>query len=118
MLTLRILLGAILVFFCGGYFVLATVARGFRQSFGASPLSILVVILPIAGMVLLIAALIFSAERMLLHVAAGAAVGLVGFCIWQIVSEGAGVLVLALIVLAAWFYYYWAAIHMAPAVGS
>lgn len=111
MLTFRIILGSILLLFGGSFFVLATVSRGFRKSFGASPLSSLFVILPLAGMLLLLAALIFPAHKLLLHVGAVAAVGLVGFCIWQMVYEGGGVLWLALVVFGSWFVFYWQAAH-------
>lgn len=118
MLTLRIILGAILILFSGSYFVLATVARGFRQSFGASPMSILMVILPLAAMALLLASLIFPTQRILLHIAAAMAVGLVGFCLWLMITEKAGILVVALAFLAAWFVFYWHAVRMTGPIGS
>lgn len=104
--TLRIVLGTILVLVGVGFTALVVFGRGFRSGFGASDVHPLVVLLPYAGMALLLAGLIFAGHRPLLHVAAIAAVGLVGYCVWQIVSESATILWFGLIFLALWFVFY------------
>jgi len=107
--TLRWILGAIIVLLGGGFIILSMVAGSFRKSFGASELNPLVTILPLAGMALLLTSLIFTANKPLLHLAAIAAVGLVGFCVWQMVKEAATVMWFPLLYLAGWFLYYWLA---------
>ncbi len=109
MTALRWILGLIAVFFAGGFTFLVIISNAFRKSFGASANGPLFLIAPLAGLGLLLAAILFPTNKPLLHVAAVAAVGLVGFCIWQIVAEAAVVLWLALAYLALWFLYYWLA---------
>jgi len=114
MLTLRWILGSILVLLGGGFTILVIVSNGFRRSFGASPVHALFVALPLIAMVLLLAALIAPTQRMLLHVAAGAAVILVGFAIWQLIAESATVMWWGLLYLATWFVFYAQALKAAP----
>jgi hypothetical protein len=82
------------------------VAGGFRKSFGASPPSPLIVIGPLAALTVLLATLIAPTHRTLLHIGAAAALMLVGFSIWQIISESATVLWFGLIFLGLWFVFY------------
>lgn len=112
---LRWILGSIAVALGGGIVFLAIISNAFRKSFGASPNGSLVLVLPLAALGVLLAALLFPACKPLLHVAAVAAVGLVGVCLWQIVAESAMVLWLALVYLAAWFTFYWLAAWRGPA---
>ncbi|TAK50862.1 MAG: hypothetical protein EPO25_18140 [Gammaproteobacteria bacterium] len=109
MLTLRWILGSIIVLVGGGFVALSIVAGGFRRSFGASSIHPLLTLLPLVAMVLLLAALMFPAKKLLLHAAALAAVALVVFCIWQLVSESATVLWWALLYLGGWLVFYWLA---------
>ena len=107
--VLRWILGSIALALGGGFVFLVIISNAFRRSFGASPNGALLLILPLVALGVLLAALLFPACKPLLHVAAVAAVGLVGFCIWQMVAESATVLWLALLYLAAWFAFYWLA---------
>jgi hypothetical protein len=107
--ALRWILGSIAVAFGGGFVFLVILSNAFRKSFGASPNGALLLVLPLAALGVLLAALLFPGCKPLLHVAAVAAVGLVGFCLWQMVAESATVLWLALLYLAAWFTFYWLA---------
>ena len=113
--ALRWILGSIAVALGGGFVFLVIISNAFRKSFGASTKGPLVLVLTLAALGLLLAALLFPACKPLLHLAAVAAVGLVGFCIWQMVAESALVLWLALIYLAAWFAFYWLAAWRVPA---
>jgi hypothetical protein len=106
MTVLRWILGSIAIALGGGFVFLVIISNAFRKSFGASPNGALFLILPLVALGDLLAALLLPVCKPLLHVAA-AAVGLVGFCIWQIVAESAMVLWLALLYLAAWFAFYW-----------
>ncbi|MFO1077304.1 MAG: hypothetical protein U1E73_06210 [Planctomycetota bacterium] len=77
MIALRWLLGFATVGVLAGVVVLATVAREFRRSFGASPANQLLVVLPVGALVLLLAGLVWPSRRILLHAGALAAVGLI-----------------------------------------
>jgi len=114
MTALRWTLGLIIVFLGGGFVVLSIVAGGFRRSFGASDVNPLVTILPLAAMALLLAALVLPAHRTLLHIAAGAAVVLVGFCLWFLIKESGTVMWWGLAYLAAWLVFYWGAAWRQP----
>ncbi|MBZ0151521.1 MAG: hypothetical protein IT456_25270 [Planctomycetes bacterium] len=114
MLALRWIMGSILVFLGGGFACLVMVSNGFRRSLGASPVHVLFVALPMIGMALLLAALIAPTHRALLHVAAGAAVLLVGFAIWQLIAEAAVVMWWGLLYLAVWFAFYVQALKATP----
>lgn len=105
--TLRWILGTIAVFFGGGFALLVVLGNAFRKSFGASEHGPLFIGLPVLGLALLLAAILFPASKPLLHIAAVAALGLIGFCLWQIFSESAVPLWFAIAYLAAWFIYYW-----------
>jgi hypothetical protein len=113
--TLRWALGIVLVLLGTGVTVLFVFADGFRRSFGASENNPLVLILPLASGALLLAALIFPGNRMLLHVAAVAAFVLAAGCVWQIIAEAATVLWFALGFLALWYVFYAMALR-APGV--
>jgi hypothetical protein len=104
--TLRWILGTVSVLCGGGLLALFVVSNGFRRSFGASETNPLLVILPLAAMVVLFAGLVVPSNKVLLHVGAVAAVALVAFCIWQMVTESATVLWFALMYLALWFVFY------------
>lgn len=72
-----------------GFLILTMVTNGFRKSFGASEMTPLVQILPIAAMAILLAGLIPLSSRLLLHIGAAAALGLIGFCVWNMTFEAA-----------------------------
>mgnify|MGYP001567574712 CR=1 FL=1 len=107
--TLRWILGTIAALFGGGFVLLALLGNTFRKSFGASEHGPLFIGLPVLGVALLLAAIFCPSCKPLLHIAAVAALGLVGFCLWQIFAEGATPLWFAVAYLAAWFVYYWLA---------
>jgi phosphatidylglycerophosphate synthase len=107
MTTLRWILGSILVLAGGGFIFLSVVGGGFRKSFGASPINPLITFAPMLAMLLMLLALIFPANKMLLQAAAVAAVTLAGLCIWQMVTKSGADLAIALLYLAAWLVFYW-----------
>ena len=113
--ALRWILGGTAVALGSGFVFPVILSNAFRKSFGASPNGALFLILPLAALGVLLAALVFPACKPLLHVAAVAAVGLMGFCLWQMVAESAMVLWLALLYLAAWFSFHWLAAWRAAA---
>lgn len=114
--TLRWILGSIAVLFGGGFVVLVALGNAFRKSFGASEHGPLFTLLPVLGVAVLLATLVFPACKPLLHVAALAALGLIGFCLWQILGEGGAPLWFAVAYFVAWLVYYWlAAWRTAPA---
>lgn len=107
--TLRWILGSIAVLFGGGFVALALQGNAFRKSFGASEHNPLLLGLPVAGVLLLLIAILFPSSKPLLHVAAVSALGLLAFCFWQICREGATALWFAVAYLTTWFAYYWLA---------
>lgn len=106
MLALRWCLGVVAGLLGGGFLTLFFVSNGFRRSFGASENSPLLAILPLAALGLLVAGVIAPGSRLLLHVAALTALGLLGFCVWQLIKEAATVMWLALFYLTAWLVFY------------
>jgi hypothetical protein len=114
MTALRWVLGLIILLLGGGYLFLFVVSNGFRRSFGASENNPLLAILPLAAAAILLAALVWPGNRMLLHLGAVAAVGLIGFCVWQMISESATVLLFGILYLAVWLVFYWMAAWHAP----
>jgi hypothetical protein len=115
MMALRWILGLIAAFLGGGFVFLVILANAFRKSFGASEHGPLFIGLPVIAIGLLLAAILFPANKPLLHIAAAAALGLVGFCLWQIFANGEIPLWFAVAYLMAWFSYYWlAAWRVAP----
>jgi hypothetical protein len=107
--ALRWTLGLTTAFLGGGYLFLFLVSNGFRRSFGASENNPLLAILPLTAMMLLFSSVMFSAQKILLHITAVATVALGGFCIWTLIKEAATVMWFALFYLAAWFTFYWLA---------
>lgn len=107
MIALRWALGLILAGLGGGFIVLSIVASGFRKSFGASPVNSLVTVLPVVAMIVLLAGLAWPANRTLMHAGAIAAVSLIGFCVYLMISESAVVVWLGVFYLAAWLWFYW-----------
>jgi hypothetical protein len=107
--ALRWILGTIGGVFGVGFVFLAIIGSGFRKSFGASENNPLLVALPVLGIVLLLAAIFFPTSKPLLHTAAAAALGLVGYFVWQIFKEAEAPFWFAIAYLAAWFVYYWLA---------
>jgi len=104
--ALRWILGLIAAGFVVGFVALTFLGNAFRKSFGASELSPFFIALPVVGMALLLAAIVFQTHKPLLHLAAAAACGLVVFCLWQIFSEGEAPLWYAVAYLAVWFVFY------------
>lgn len=107
--ALRWTLGSITALFGAGFVFLMIVGNGFRKSFGASQTGPLVVVLPLLGFLLLFGAILFPSSKLLLHTAAVAALGLVGFCLWIIFKEGDAPMWFAIVYLIAWITYYWLA---------
>lgn len=107
--ALRWILGSVAVLVGGGFVALALLGNAFRKSFGASARAPGFVILPVLGLALLLAAIVFPASEPLLHLAAIAAIGLFSSCIRQIFGEGETPLWFAVAYLAMWFVYYWLA---------
>lgn len=107
MLALRWLLGIVFALFLAGFLTLAVIGRGFRESFGASPIAPLIVAAPVVSVALMTAALMLPTNRTLLHVAAASALALAALCLWQRFTDDATVMNWVLPVLAAWFYFYW-----------
>ena len=107
--TLRWVLGTIAVVGGGGFVILVVLGNTFRKSFGASEHGPSFIGIPVLGIALLLAAILFPSYKPLLHVGAVAALGLVGFCLWQIFSEGGAPLWFAVVYLALWWVYYWLA---------
>jgi hypothetical protein len=117
MTALRWTLGIILTLAGGGFMLLSVIAGNFRKSFGASDVNPLITILPVVGMALLLAALIFPAKRVLVHTAAAAAIGMIVLCVWQLISEAATFLWISLLYLVAWLVFYWHAAWSTPVPG-
>jgi hypothetical protein len=111
--ALRWILGSIAVLLGGGFVGLALLGNAFRKSFGASEHSPILLGLPVAGVLLLLSALLFPANKPLLHVAAVSALGLLASCLWQICREGATALWFAVAYLTTWFGYYGLAVWRA-----
>lgn len=107
MVIIRWLLGIIIVFLGAGLVILFIVGNSFRQSFGASEDNPLFAVLLLVAFAILLAGVIFPAQKALLHVGALAALVLVGFCIWMLYYESATVMWFGLIYLAVWLFYYW-----------
>ena len=107
--TLRWILGLILVLLGGGFFTLLVFSNGLRKSFGASENNPLVATLALVAAALLLSAIVWPENRLLLHAGAVAAVGLIGLCVWQLVSESATVLWFGIFYLLAWLAFYWGA---------
>lgn len=102
MMALRWLLGIATVGVLAGLVVLAVVARGFRRSFGASPTNVLLVVLPVAALVLLLAGVLWPEQRVLLHVGAVAAIGLIALCF----AEMSTIATVGIAYCALWLVYY------------
>ena len=107
--ALRWILGIVILLLGGGYLFLFMISNGFRKSFGASENNPLLAILPLASVLILLAGLVWPANRTLLHLGAAAAVGLIGFCVWQIFLDYAAVLWLGILFLLLWLVFYWSA---------
>ena len=107
MLALRWVLGITLGLLAGSFLTLFLLGNVFRRSFGASDINPVLALVPLLAGGVLFASLVFPGMRPLLHLAALAAIGLTGFCLWQLLAESAPVMVFGLIYLAAWFLYYW-----------
>lgn len=113
MIALRWIMGLLLVATSGGFIALTQFSRGFRRSFGMSPLSPLIQVLPLACAALLLAGLIIPGNRTLMHMGAAAAVTLIGFCVWQAFAEKAVVVWFGVAYMLVWLWYYWRSVHAA-----
>lgn len=109
MTALRWSLGCIAVLFGVGFVVLALLGSAFRRSFGASGHGPWFILLPALAMMLIFASVLFPLNRPLLHVAAVVALGMLGFCVQQILGEGEAPVWFAVLYLVIWFVYYWLA---------
>lgn len=117
MLALRWILGIALLVLGGFFVVSAIVSNGLRRLLHQPELHVLQVALPLLAMAVVLAALVLPQQRTLLHAAALAALGLVGFCIWLMVTELAIDVLWALLCLAGWFWFYWRALAAAAQIG-
>lgn len=115
MIALRWIMGLLLVATSGGFFALTQFSRGFRRSMGASPLNPLIQVLPLIAAAILLGGLVAPTNRALMHAGAVAAVGLIGFCVWQAFAEKAFVVWLGVAYLLIWLWYYWRSVHGTPA---
>ena len=107
MLAFRWLLGLIILGLGGSFVVLGIVATGFRKSFGASPINPLTTAVPMAAMLVLLAGLIWPANRALLHTGAVSAAGLLAFCVYMMITESAVSMWFGVFYLMGWLYFYW-----------
>lgn len=107
--ALRWILGSIGVLFAAGFMLIAVIGNGFRKSFGGSDINPLVVALPMLALVLMLASIFFPSSKPLLHTAAAAVIGLIGYFVREIFKEGEAPFWLAIAYLAAWLVYYWLA---------
>ncbi len=105
--ALRWFLISVAAFAGGSFLLLAMIGGGFRRSFGASDTNPLIVVLPLMGIALLLAGLLFPHVRGLLHAGAVAAVILIGLSVWQIIADDAAVLWFAIAYAGAWLLFYW-----------
>ena len=117
LLALRWILGIALIVLGGFFVVSAIVSNGFRRLLHEPELPVLQVALPLLALAVVLAALVMPRHRTLLHAAALAALGLVGFCIWLLVAELAIDVLWALPCLAGWFWFYRRALAAAAPVG-
>jgi hypothetical protein len=111
MVALRWTMGLLLAAIGGGFFAFTVFARGFRRSLGASPFNPLLQILPLAAMAVMLLGLIWPTNRAVLHAGALAAIGTIGFCVWQAVSEGALVVWFGVLYAGVWLWMYWKLVH-------
>jgi hypothetical protein len=111
MLTLRWILGLILVVCAGGFVALNIIGGGFRRSFGASDTNPLLFILPMLALALMFIALVAPASKPLLHAAAVAAGVLAAFCVWAIFAQNAREMWFAVGYLGLWFLFYYRALQ-------
>lgn len=66
----------------------------------------------------MLTALIVPSCRPLLHVAAGCAVALIGFCTWLFVKDAAPSILLGIVYLCLWLAFYWHAVWRSPHVAA
>lgn len=105
--TLRWILGLIILLLSGGYLALLMFSNELRKSFGASENNLFLAMLPLVAVGVLFAALVWPASRILLHLGALAATGLIGVCVWQMISESATILCFVILYLVLWLVFYW-----------
>lgn len=89
-------------------------ADSYRRSFGASENGPLVVGVPLAVMIVFLASLLLPGQRVLLHVAAAAALGLAACSVW-ILRESVFLGVMGLLYTGLWSAWYWHAAWARPA---
>ena len=112
MIALRWILGLVLAGLGGGFIVLSIVASGFRKSFGASPVNPLTTILPVVAMIVLLAGLVWPANRTLMHTGAVAALALIALCVYLMISESAVVVWFGVFYLVGWLWFYWKTVRV------
>ena len=115
MIALRWILGIAAAVVGGGFIALSILGGGFRKSFGASETHPLGIWLPLLAFAPMVASLVAPTQKPLLHLAAVSALAIAAYCVWQIVSESANVLWVALLYLGLWFVYY---LHAAWEIGG
>lgn len=113
--TLRWILGTLGFVLGGGILLLSVQASALCKMFGTSGNGPLFLGALTVGWGLLLAAIFLPSSKPLLHLAAVAAVGLVGLCLREIFKNGDAPLWFAVAYFVAWFVFYWlAAWHTSP----
>jgi hypothetical protein len=115
--ALRWILASATAMVAMGFVALLVVADGFRRSFGASENGPFTVVLPVTGMLVFLASLLWPGQRMLLHVAAAMALALAACSVW-ILRESVFVGVMGLLYSGLWGAWYWHAAWMRAAAPS
>lgn len=101
----RWLFGIVTTLLLAGYIVLAVVGGNFRRSFGASPLSPLLGLLPCITMGMILASLLWPGRGLLHATAVVVIFGLLASTL--ILRESVTTGLLALGYLGCWLAYYW-----------
>lgn len=104
--TLRWVLASATALATIGFVALLVVAEGFRRSFGATENGPWTIGLPLAVMLLFLAALLLPGQRVLLHIAAALALALIGCSIW-VLRESAFIGTMGLLYAGLWCAWYW-----------
>jgi hypothetical protein len=114
---LRVALCVVAVVVVAGWVALVVVASAFRGSFGASETSPVVIMLPPAVLALAFLSVVLPGQRWLLHATAVVLALCALGCLW-LLRTAPFVAVAGLAYMAAWFSYYWQALHGAGAAGQ
>jgi hypothetical protein len=103
---LRWTIGIVTAIVSASWVALALSGNAFRRSFGASPNSALMFMLPIVGGALVIASVAWPERRMLLHVVAALMVALIVRCL-MLARETAFIGTSGTLYGALWLFFYY-----------